>query len=122
MDETRWEVFAAVEGKASHRWWLWVVVSPISRVYLLKPSRGAVVPREFFGWDEPTQTCQWTGQLLVDRFASYKFLAVALLLGFCWAHVRRDFLMFRPGTDAAGQQLADEWIERIGQLYHLNNA
>jgi len=26
MDETRWEVFASVEGKASHRWWVWVVV------------------------------------------------------------------------------------------------
>ena len=57
---------------------------------------------------------------MVDRFASYKFLAVALLLAFCWAHGRRDFLMFRPGADAAGQDWADSWIERIGQLYRLN--
>ncbi len=59
---------------------------------------------------------------MVDRFASYKFLAVALLLAFCWAHVRRDFLMFRPGADAAGQGWADQWIEGIGQLYRLNEA
>ena len=122
MDETRWEVFVSVEGKASHRWWVWVVVSPISRVYLLKPSRGAKVPEEFFGWDEETQTCRWSGHLMVDRFASYKFLAVALLLAFCWAHVRRDFLMFRPGADTAGQDWADKWIERIGELYRLNEA
>jgi transposase len=122
MDETRWEVFVSVEGKASHRWWVWVVASPISRVYLLEPSRGAKVPKEFFGWDEETQTCGFSGQLMVDRFASYKFLAVALLLAFCWAHVRRDFLMFRPGADAAGQDWADSWIEKIGQLYRLNEA
>ena len=122
MDETRWEVFVSVEGKASHRWWVWVVVSAISRVYLLKPSRGAKVPEEFFGWEEQTQTCRFSGQLMVDRFASYKFLAVALWLAFCWAHVRRDFLMFRPGADAAGQDWADQWIERIGELYRLNEA
>ena len=23
VDETRWQVYAAVEGKDSHRWWLW---------------------------------------------------------------------------------------------------
>ena len=122
MDETRWEVFERVEGKESHRWWVWVVVSPISRVYLLRTSRGAGVPKEFFGWDEQTQTCRWPGRLMVDRFASYKFLTVALLLAFCWAHVRRDFLMFRPGADTAGQAWADGWIERIGELYHLNGA
>ncbi len=120
MDETRWEVFVRVEGKGSHRWWVWVVVSAISRVYLLRASRGAQVPEEFFGWEEETQSCRWPGRLMVDRFASYKFLAAALLLAFCWAHVRRDFLMFRPGADAAGQAWADGWIERIGELYHLN--
>jgi len=90
-------------------------------VYLLRSSRGARVPEEFFGWDEQTQSCRWPGRLMVDRFASYKFLAEALLLAFCWAHVRRDFLMFRPGADAAGQSWADGWIERIGELYHLND-
>ncbi len=122
MDETRWEVFASVEGKASPRWWVWVVVSAISRVYLLQPSRGAKVPAEFFGWQEETQSCRWSGRLMVDRFASYKFLSVALLLAFCWAHVRRDFLMFHPGADAAGKAWADGWIERIGELYRLNAA
>ena len=120
MDETRWEVFAAVEGKASHRWWLWVVVSPRSRVYLLRPTRGASVPEEFFGWQAETQTCQYGGTLMVDRFASYKFLVAALLLAFCWAHVRRDFLMLSAGADPEGQRWAGAWIERIGELYHLN--
>ena len=113
MDETRWEVFVSVQGKASHRWWVWVVVSPLSRVYRLRASRGAKVPAEFFGWDEESQTGRFSGLLMVDRLASYKFLAVALRLAFCWAHVRRDFLRFRPGADAGGQDWADKWIERI---------
>jgi len=37
-----------LEGKASHRWWVWVVVSSISRVYLLKPSRGDCPRPGFF--------------------------------------------------------------------------
>ena len=45
MDETRWEVFVRVAGKGSHRWWVWVVVSAISRVYLLRSSRGARIDR-----------------------------------------------------------------------------
>jgi transposase len=89
-------------------------------VYLLKPTRGSKVPAEFFGWEEETETCRFSGSLRVDRFASYKFLAVALLLAFCWAHVRRDFLMFLAGADAAGQDWADRWIEDMGQLYRLN--
>ena len=120
MDETRWEMFFHVAGKASHRWWVWVVVSSISRVHLLKPTRGAKVPAEFFGWEEETETCRFSGSLRVDRFASYKFLAVALRLAFCWAHVGRDFLMFHAGADAAGRDWAGRWIEAMGQLYQFN--
>ena len=83
-------------------------------------ARGAKVPAEFFGWEEEAETCRFSGSLRVDRFASYKFLAVALLLAFCWAHVRRDFLMFHAGADAAGRDWADRWIEAMGQLYQLN--
>ena len=31
-----------------------------------------------------TETCRFLGSLMVDRFASYKFLAVALRLAICW--------------------------------------
>jgi transposase len=49
MDETRWEVFVEVEGKGSSRWWWWVVVSPRVKFYILSPSRGSGVPKDFFG-------------------------------------------------------------------------
>jgi hypothetical protein len=57
--------------------------------------------------------------LLVERFASDKFLRAWLLLVFCWAHGRRDFLLARAGAAAAQAAWADGWVERIGQLYHL---
>lgn len=120
MDETRWEVFVEVEGKGSHRWWLWVVVSPGVKLYILSPSRGAEVPREFFGYDAPTGPLQSPGSLVVDRYLSYKFLAGLLRLAFCWAHVRRDFVEAQAGAGAEQVSWAQAWIERIGQLYAQN--
>ena len=43
-----------------------------------------------------------------------------IVLAFCWAHVRRDFL------DAARkhptlEEWALDWVEKFGALYHINN-
>ncbi len=60
--------------------------------------------------------------IVCDRYSAYKKLArlaECILLAFCWAHVRRDFL-------DAGRCLPElerwalAWKERIGTLYHLN--
>ena len=61
--------------------------------------------------------------VICDRYSAYKSLARQLsfiTLAFCWAHVRRDFL------DAARkypelEEWALEWVEKIGELYHINN-
>ena len=60
---------------------------------------------------------------MVDRYAAYKAMELvkdgALLLAFCWAHVRRDSL--RVGKN--WPQLADwtlGWLLEIRALYHLN--
>jgi hypothetical protein len=39
VDETRWQVYAAVEGKDSHRWWCWVFAGPDTTVFTIAPSR-----------------------------------------------------------------------------------
>ena len=100
MDETRWAVFVEVAGKGSSRWWLWVVVSPRVKFYILSPSRGSGVPKDFFGYDKSEGQCEWTGPLMVDRYSSYKFLATLLTLAFCWTHVRRDFVEAQAGAAA----------------------
>jgi transposase len=51
MDETRWMVFEEQEGKSGYRWWLWVVVTADTCVYLLEPSRSSQVPKKHLGPD-----------------------------------------------------------------------
>jgi transposase len=119
MDETRWEVFVAVEGKDSHRWWLWVVVTPKAKVYILAPSRGADVLKKFFGY-QPGSCLVERPFLMADRYPTYQVLADWLRLAFCWAHVRRDFLEGQAGANAEQFRWAQEWIGQIAELYQLN--
>ncbi|MCP4708988.1 MAG: transposase, partial [Planctomycetes bacterium] len=37
MDETRWMVFEEIADKIGYRWWLWVVVTKDTVVYLIDP-------------------------------------------------------------------------------------
>ena len=58
----------------------------------------------------------------VDKFSSYKMLnRLGLVeLAFCWAHQRREFIDLKtkyPETTS----WAEQWIERIGNLYYINN-
>ena len=45
MDETRWEVFVEEPNKGSHRWWLWVVVTHQTRLYIVAPSAPQPCPK-----------------------------------------------------------------------------
>ncbi len=86
-DETRWMVFSYVEGKIGYRWYLWVFQEADSVVFIVDESRAAKVPRNHLGMVEQ-------GTLSVDRYFAYRALAKdgKILLVFCWAHVRRDFI------------------------------
>lgn len=63
------------------------------------------------------------GVLLVDRYSAYKAMKAvksgSLLLAFCWAHVRRDFLEVGKGYPELTDWAVD-WLKRIRQLYRLN--
>ncbi|HEV3084747.1 MAG TPA: IS66 family transposase [Gemmataceae bacterium] len=115
-DETRWLVFIEQEGKNGHRWWLWVFLSADTVVYELDPSRSHVVPDQHL----PAET---RGVMLVDRYAAYKAMAAVkaglLLLAFCWAHVRRDFIRDAKGYPEL-KTWALAWLRRIRNLYRLN--
>lgn len=118
MDETRWAVFIEEEGKSSHRWWLWVVVTGMTRLYILSPSRSGAVPKEYFGYEANSEGVAWHKQVMVDRYKAYEFLKDLLDLAYCWAHVRRDFLEAR--SELKDRAWADAWVEEIGALYRLN--
>jgi transposase len=115
-DETRWLVFVLLDGKKGHGWWLWVILAADTVIYLLSSSRGHEVPETHFG---PTAS----GALEVDRYSGYKAMAQVksglMVLAFCWAHVRRDFV----GVGKSWSELtpwALSWLRRIRQLYQIN--
>lgn len=115
-DETGDKVFVPIEGKVGNLWQLWVFHSKQAVVYLLKSSRSAKVPLDYF--DE-----QIKGILVVDRYSAYKKLARlyrGLTLAFCWAHLRRDFLDCATRWPAL-QSWAFDWVERINEIFHINN-
>ena len=93
-DETRWPVFVLFDGKKGYGWWLWVVLGADTVIYLLDPSRGHEVPEAHFGPEA-------SGKLEVDRYSGYKAMALVklglIVLAFCWAHVRRDFVRVGKG-------------------------
>jgi transposase len=118
-DETRWMVFESVEGKTGYRWYLWITQSDSVIYYRVAPSRGTDVAMEHFsGLPEDIDKVI----LVCDRYSAYKRLAKlcpVILLAFCWAHVRRDFIdAARRWPELEAWMFA--WIENIGELYRLN--
>ena len=118
-DETRWEVFEEVEGKTGHRWYLWVMQSASVVFYRMAPGRGADVPKTHFAKLHKDLV---DVVLVCDRYSASKCLAKDcddLLLAFCWAHVRRDFLKAaRSWPEFERWMFA--WVDDIRALYRLN--
>ncbi len=114
----RWKVFQEIEGKIGYRWYLWLTRSASVVFFWMNPGRGAKVIKEHMAGLDP--------EILVifvcDRYRAYQCWAKdfpLILLAFCWAHVRRDFL----DSAKAWPELAEwmhAWVEAIGELYHLN--
>lgn len=120
-DETRWEVFEEVEGKTGHRWYLWVTQSASVVFYRMAPGRGADVPKAHFA---KLRKDLVDVVLVCDRYSAYKCLAKDhddLILAYCWAHVRRDFLKAaRSWPEIERWMFA--WVDDIRALYRLNAA
>jgi transposase len=116
-DETRWMVFSDLEGKTGHRWWLWVFLGEDTVVFRLDPSRSHEVPEGHFPAGANVV-------LMVDRYAAYKAMAQVKLgdvvLVFCWAHVRRDFVTVGKSWPKH-KEWALAWLRRIRDLYRYHH-
>ena len=114
-DETRWAVFVDVQGKVGHRWYLWVFHSSSVVHYVIDQTRAAeVIITELAGVEQGIISC--------DRYSGYKRFArlnPGVVLAYCWAHQRRDFLEL-VNSYPHHAPWAFEWVDKIGQLYHLN--
>jgi transposase len=94
---------------------MWVFQSCSVVHYVVDQSRAAeVVIAELAGVDEGIISC--------DRYSGYKRFArlnPGVTLAFCWAHQRRDFLDL-ANSYPQSTEWALQWVDRIGNLYHLN--
>jgi transposase len=115
-DETRWLVFVEKDGKQGHRWWLWVFNGQDTVVFVLDPRRSHDVPEGHF-------TAGIRIVLMVDRLSSYKAMAPVkagwIVLAFCWAHVRRDFIAVGKSFPEL-KPWALAWLKQIRQAYRGN--
>jgi transposase len=131
VDETRWQVYATVEGKDSHRWWCWVFAGPDTTVFTIAPSRSLKVLTAQLGVALDPDTGALPDALPRGRrlLLSSDFYTVYQSMGrmdgvdnlWCWAHIRRYFV--RAGDAHPDLQAWTEaWLERIGALYRSHSA
>ena len=118
-DETVWRIQSLKETGRSSRAWLWTSVSDDAVYFHIDPSRSAKVATRLFGGT----ACILF--LVCDRLSSYKTMAHelggAVILCWCWAHQRRDFIHGAAGQ-AGLAHWCQKWIERIASIYKLNEA
>lgn len=117
-DDTRWPIFERLPDQANAYWTLSVYGSAQVIVFVLDPTRCHDVPENYFG--------DAHGILNVDRASNFKAMRQVkeghIVLAFCWAHVRHDFLIIFVGWQEILQPWALQWLERIAELYDRNDA
>jgi transposase len=101
LDETSW-------CQGGKRAWLWVAVTSLVTVFLVRMSRGGQVARELLG--EP-----FAGILVTDRYSAYNWYPVRWRQ-LCWAHVLRDFEAMR-GRGGRSEEIGDALLAQAHQMF-----
>jgi transposase len=103
VDETSWQ-------EQTQRCWLWVAVSALVTVFLVRPSRGSRSAKELLG-------AAYAGIVGSDRWRGYTWLGLRQRQ-ICWAHLIRDFeaLVERGGPSAV---LATALLDLADRLFVL---
>jgi transposase len=101
VDETSWRQ----DGK---RAWLWVAVTSLVTVFVIRMSRGGQVARELLGE-------RFAGILVTDRYSAYNWYPVRWRQ-LCWAHVLRDFEAIRS-RGGASEAIGEALLAQAHQLF-----
>lgn len=125
IDETSWQVFEDVEGKANHRWWLWVFVSADTICFHIDPTRSSSVLEAHLGIDISSGSLPLGRSLLVssDFYTVYQSLACVegVEALYCFAHIRRYFIRAGDAHEAL-RPWRDAWLLRFAALYRAHHA
>jgi transposase len=101
LDETSWR-------QGGKRAWLWVAVTSLVTVFLVRMSRGGQVARELLG--EP-----FSGILVTDRYSAYNWYPVRWRQ-VCWSHLLRDFEAMR-GRGGCSEEIGDALLAQAHQMF-----
>lgn len=114
MDDTGWKIFEDVEGKDSHRWYMWVSITSDTTIFAVDPRRSNEAIADILGGAS-------SGIIVCDRHSALKCFAekYGFTLAFCWIHQKRDFIKLRDSYPEHAEW-AQTWIEKIGALIAQN--
>ena len=101
LDETSWR-------QGSKRAWLWVAVTSLVTVFVVRLSRGGHVARELLGE-------AFSGILVTDRYRAYNWYPVRWRQ-LCWAHLLRDFEAMR-GRGGRSAEIGDALLAQAHQMF-----
>ena len=101
LDETSWR-------QGDKRAWLWVAVTSLVTVFLVRMSRGGQVARELLGE-------KFSGILVTDRYSAYNWYPVRWRQ-VCWAHLLRDFEAMR-GRGGGSEEIGDALLAQAHQMF-----
>src|SRR5499426_1621923 len=101
VDETSWR-------QGGKRAWLWVGVTSMVTVFLIRMSRGGQVARELLGQ-------RFAGILVTDRYSAYNWYPVRWRQ-VCWAHLLRDFEAIR-GRGGTSEKVGEALLAQAHQMF-----
>src|SRR5215813_7960982 len=100
LDETSWR-------QGDKRAWLWVAVTSLVTVFVVRLSRGGQVARELLGEG-------FAGILVTDRYSAYNWYPVRWRQ-LCWAHLLRDFEAMRA-RGGASEEIGEALLAQAHQM------
>ena len=101
VDETSWR-------QGGKRAWLWVAVTSMVTVFLIRMSRGGQVARELLGE-------HFSGILVTDRYSAYNWYPVRWRQ-LCWSHLLRDFEAIR-GRGGVSEEIGAALLAKAHQMF-----
>lgn len=90
------------------RAWLWVAVTSLVTVFVVRMSRGGQVARELLGEE-------FSGILVTDRYSAYHWYPVRWRQ-LCWAHLLRDFAAMR-GRGGRSEEIGAALLAQAHQMF-----
>ena len=101
LDETSWR-------QGGKRAWLWVAVTSLVTVFVVRLSRGGQVARELLGE-------RFSGILVTDRYSAYNWYPVRWRQ-VCWSHLLRDFEAIRD-RGGVSEEIGEALLAQAHQMF-----